>query len=216
MATLRARWPDQIQVLQLFPERVATLPQVKCVATAGSWAQRRTLPMAAPRCPPRLMNSRPGAPAAGRSCSTNTPHEHDFTLSTADNQSPTRKNAPTHPQKRQTWPVSGALSQPLSVDGEWRLRHYARVLDEATLFNIAGSRVPAPRPGRALLEHVIDEVETRRRLRWLEVRASNVSPMRCREQGSMGNQPRNYCHHSRRTRRRLWLCQSVVTHKVIR
>ena len=37
-------------------------------------------------------------------------------------------------------------------------------------------RVPAPRPGRALLEHVIDEVEKLGVVTlWLEVRASNVA-----------------------------------------
>ncbi len=66
----------------------------------------------------------------------------------------------------------------LSVDGEMAAFAITQVvLDEATLFNIAVDPAYQRRGlGRALLEHVIDEVEKLGVVTlWLEVRASNVA-----------------------------------------
>lgn len=66
----------------------------------------------------------------------------------------------------------------LSVDGEMAAFAITQVvLDEATLFNIAVDPAYQRRClGRALLEHVIDEVEKLGVVTlWLEVRASNVA-----------------------------------------
>ncbi|QRG78549.1 ribosomal protein S18-alanine N-acetyltransferase [Citrobacter sp. R56] len=70
------------------------------------------------------------------------------------------------------------LNYQLTVDG--RLAAFAItqvVLDEATLFNIAVDPDFQRRGlGRALLDHLIDELEKRGILTlWLEVRASNVA-----------------------------------------
>jgi ribosomal-protein-alanine N-acetyltransferase len=66
---------------------------------------------------------------------------------------------------------------PLDVDGTMAAFAITQVvLDEATLFNIAVDPVSAPWAGKELLEHVIDELETRDVFTlWLEVRASNVA-----------------------------------------
>ncbi len=89
------------------------------------------------------------------------------------------------------------------------------MLDEATLFNIAvDPDYQRQGLGRALLEHLIDELEkTRRATLWLEVRASNAAAIALYE--SLGfNEAmirRNYYHHGRiaKTPSSSWRYQSV-------
>ncbi len=104
------------------------------------------------------------------------------TLSTADlTKARHIENAPTLSRgANRLWPVTGERyrNYQLSVDGEMAAFAITQVvLDEATLFNIAVDPAYQRRGlGRALLEHVIDEVEKLGVVTlWLEVRASNVA-----------------------------------------
>ncbi len=88
------------------------------------------------------------------------------------------------------------------------------VLDEATLFNIAVDPAYQRRGlGRALLEHVIDEVEKLGVVTlWLEVRASNVAAIALYESVGFTRQPSAATTILRPTDAKtplLWLCQLV-------
>ncbi|STT13137.1 ribosomal-protein-S18p-alanine acetyltransferase [Klebsiella pneumoniae] len=180
---LRALAVTPDQVLQLTPERVAMLPQ-DSAATAGCWAQRRRCRWRAPRCPPPLlMNSRPARRLAGRSGNKSAHMNTISTLSTADLTKAwhIEKRAHAFPWSEQTLASNQGeryCNYQLSVDGEMAAFAITQVvLDEATLFNIAVDPAYQRRGlGRALLEHVIDEVEKLGVVTlWLEVRASNVA-----------------------------------------
>ena len=170
---LRALAVTPDQVLQLTPERVAMLPQ-----------DSRCCRWRAPRCPPPLlMNSRPARRLAGRSGNKSAHMNTISTLSTADLTKAwhIEKRAHAFPWSEQTLASNQGeryCNYQLSVDGEMAAFAITQVvLDEATLFNIAVDPAYQRRGlGRALLEHVIDEVEKLGVVTlWLEVRASNVA-----------------------------------------
>lgn len=180
---LRALAVTPDQVLQLTPERVAMLPQD---SRCNSWllGTEASLPLAAPRCPPPLlMNSRPARRLAGRSGNKSAHMNTISTLSTADLTKAwhIEKRAHAFPWSEQTLASNQGeryCNYQLSVDGEMAAFAITQVvLDEATLFNIAVDPAYQRRGlGRALLEHVIDEVEKLGVVTlWLEVRASNVA-----------------------------------------
>ena len=128
------------------------------------------------------MNSRPARRLAGRSGNKSAHMNTISTLSTADlTKARHIENAPTLSRgANRLWPVTGERyrNYQLSVDGEMAAFAITQVvLDEATLFNIAVDPAYQRRGlGRALLEHVIDEVEKLGVVTlWLEVRASNVA-----------------------------------------
>lgn len=180
---LRALAVTPDQVLQLTPERVAMLPQD---SRCNSWrlGTEASLPLAGAQVStPLLMNSRPARRLAGRSGNKSAHMNTISTLSTADL---TRawhieKRAHAFPWSEQTLASNQGeryRNYQLSVDGEMAAFAITQVvLDEATLFNIAVDPAYQRRGlGRALLEHVIDEVEKLGVVTlWLEVRASNVA-----------------------------------------
>lgn len=180
---LRALAVTPDQVLQLTPERVAMLPQD---SRCNSWrlGTEASLPLAGAQVStPLLMNSRPARRLAGRSGNKSAHMNTIYTLSTADL---TRawhieKRAHAFPWSEQTLASNQGeryRNYQLSVDGEMAAFAITQVvLDEATLFNIAVDPAYQRRGlGRALLEHVIDEVEKLGVVTlWLEVRASNVA-----------------------------------------
>lgn len=180
---LRALAVTPDQVLQLTPERVAMLPQD---SRCNSWrlGTEASLPLAGAQVStPALMNSRPARRLAGRSGNKSAHMNTISTLSTADL---TRawhieKRAHAFPWSEQTLASNQGeryRNYQLSVDGEMAAFAITQVvLDEATLFNIAVDPAYQRRGlGRALLEHVIDEVEKLGVVTlWLEVRASNVA-----------------------------------------
>ncbi len=180
---LRALAVTPDQVLQLTPERVAMLPQD---SRCNSWllGTEASLPLAGARCPPPLlMNSRPARRLAGRSGNKSAHMNTISTLSTADLTKAwhIEKRAHAFPWSEQTLASNQGeryCNYQLSVDGEMAAFAITQVvLDEATLFNIAVDPAYQRRGlGRALLEHVIDEVEKLGVVTlWLEVRASNVA-----------------------------------------
>lgn len=180
---LRALAVTPDQVLQLTPERWLCCRRT-AAATAGGWAQRRRCRWRAPRCPPPLlMNSRPARRLAGRSGNKSAHMNTISTLSTADLTKAwhIEKRAHAFPWSEQTLASNQGeryCNYQLSVDGEMAAFAITQVvLDEATLFNIAVDPAYQRRGlGRALLEHVIDEVEKLGVVTlWLEVRASNVA-----------------------------------------
>jgi ribosomal-protein-alanine N-acetyltransferase len=180
---LRALAVTPDQVLQLTPERVAMLPQD---SRCNSWrlGTEASLPLAGAQVStPLLMNSRPARRLAGRSGNKSAHMNTISTLSTADltRAWQIEKRAHAFPWSEQTFASNQGeryLNYQLSVDGEMAAFAITQVvLDEATLFNIAVDPAYQRRGlGRALLEHVIDEVEKRGVVTlWLEVRASNVA-----------------------------------------
>lgn len=180
---LRALAVTPDQVLQLTPERVAMLPQD---SRCNSWrlGTEASLRWRLPRCPPPLlMNSRPARRLAGRSGNKSAHMNTISTLSTADLTKAwhIEKRAHAFPWSEQTLASNQGeryRNYQLSVDGEMAAFAITQVvLDEATLFNIAVDPAYQRRGlGRALLEHVIDEVEKLGVVTlWLEVRASNVA-----------------------------------------
>lgn len=180
---LRALAVTPDQVLQLTPERVAMLPQD---SRCNSWrlGTEASLPLAGAQVStPAFDELQTSAPARRALWQQICAHEHDFYLSTADL---TRawhieKRAHAFPWSEQTLASNQGeryRNYQLSVDGEMAAFAITQVvLDEATLFNIAVDPAYQRRGlGRALLEHVIDEVEKLGVVTlWLEVRASNVA-----------------------------------------
>lgn len=180
---LRALAVTPDQVLQLTPERVAMLPQD---SRCNSWllGTEASLPLAGAQVStPLLMNSRPARRLAGRSGNKSAHMNTISTLSTADLTKAwhIEKRAHAFPWSEQTLASNQGeryCNYQLSVDGEMAAFAITQVvLDEATLFNIAVDPAYQRRGlGRALLEHVIDEVEKLGVVTlWLEVRASNVA-----------------------------------------
>lgn len=180
---LRALAVTPDQVLQLTPERVAMLPQD---SRCNSWrlGTEASLPLAGAQVStPLLMNSRPARRLAGRSGNKSAHMNTISTLSTADLTKAwhIEKRAHAFPWSEQTLASNQGeryRNYQLSVDGEMAAFAITQVvLDEATLFNIAVDPAYQRRGlGRALLEHVIDEVEKLGVVTlWLEVRASNVA-----------------------------------------
>jgi DNA polymerase-3 subunit psi len=164
---LRALALSPDQVLQLTPERVAMLPQD---SRCNSWRLGTDAPLllAGARFPrPLLMNFRPARLLAWRSGNKSAHMNTISTLNTADLPRAWQIET-TRPrfsvERTNLCQQSGrTLSElQLTVDGEMAAFAITQVvLDEATLFNIAVDPLSAPWPGRALLEHVIDEVEKR-------------------------------------------------------
>ncbi len=180
---LRALAVTPDQVLQLTPDRVAMLPQD---SRCNSWrlGTEASLPLAGAQVStPLLMNSRPARRLAGRSGNKSAHMNTISTLSTADLTKAwhIEKRAHAFPWSEQTLASNQGeryRNYQLSVDGEMAAFAITQVvLDEATLFNIAVDPAYQRRGlGRALLEHVIDEVEKLGVVTlWLEVRASNVA-----------------------------------------
>ena len=193
---LRALAVTPDQVLQLTPERVAMLPQD---SRCNSWrlGTEASLPLAGAQVSTpafdELQTSAPMSPfsssilseveTAGRSGNKSAHMNTISTLSTADLTKAwhIEKRAHAFPWSEQTLASNQGeryCNYQLSVDGEMAAFAITQVvLDEATLFNIAVDPAYQRRGlGRALLEHVIDEVEKLGVVTlWLEVRASNVA-----------------------------------------
>ncbi len=180
---LRALAVTPDQVLQLTPERVAMLPQD---SRCNSWrlGTEASLPLAGAQVStPAFDELQTSAPARRRSGNKSAHMNTISTLSTADLTKAwhIEKRAHAFPWSEQTLASNQGeryRNYQLSVDGEMAAFAITQVvLDEATLFNIAVDPAYQRRGlGRALLEHVIDEVEKLGVVTlWLEVRASNVA-----------------------------------------
>lgn len=180
---LRALAVTPDQVLQLTPERVAMLPQD---SRCNSWrlGTEASLPLAGAQVStPAFDELQTSALTAGRSGNKSAHMNTISTLSTADLTKAwhIEKRAHAFPWSEQTLASNQGeryRNYQLSVDGEMAAFAITQVvLDEATLFNIAVDPAYQRRGlGRALLEHVIDEVEKLGVVTlWLEVRASNVA-----------------------------------------
>ncbi len=180
---LRALAVTPDQVLQLTPDRVAMLPQD---SRCNSWrlGTEASLPLAGAQVStPAFDELQTSAPARRRSGNKSAHMNTISTLSTADLTKAwhIEKRAHAFPWSEQTLASNQGeryRNYQLSVDGEMAAFAITQVvLDEATLFNIAVDPAYQRRGlGRALLEHVIDEVEKLGVVTlWLEVRASNVA-----------------------------------------
>lgn len=180
---LRALTLSPDQVLQVTPERVAMLPQG---SRCNSWRLGTDAPLSlegAQVATPAFDELRANPTARAALWQQICTHEHDFFLSQSDLPAAFQieKRAHAFPWSEHTFASNQGeryLNYQLTVEGIMAAFAITQVvLDEATLFNIAVDPDFQRRGlGKALLEHLIDELEKRGVLTlWLEVRASNVA-----------------------------------------